>query len=201
MRPRRAAAQGRTYWLRRCRANDPIFSPLFIFALRQAFEDAPEAFFNLSDEELTAPGGRIAIICDHRGRVVAGARAVIENSRAHVGQCFCGTEHRGQRLVDAAVAALRVDLHDLLGIAEANLVIRVSDDGRDNEPAARAYQRVGFRRGGTEKIVLDPNNPAHAHFFPSTPGGILFVREMDADGASLLECRRLMVRAFHGMFG
>jgi GNAT superfamily N-acetyltransferase len=167
----------------------------FIPPFRAAFERSPGAFFKLTDEEIAMEGAKLALVFVD-GRAVAGARALADGSRSlYVGQCFCDPEFQGRRLIARAVAGLRVSFFDQAKIAGAHLVVRMTD-GRDNEAAVRAYERVGFVRGAAVKTELLPDDPSSAHLLETVTDGKLEVRQMAATPFSMRLCQTIIDRFY-----
>jgi hypothetical protein len=180
------------YDLRMCGPDDATNVARFILGFRDGFAQTPQAFFNLPDDELTAPGSRFATI-SYRGQLVAGARAVLDGTPSvHCGQCYTDSQHRRRGLIGVCIAGLRVDFYRKHGVSDADLVVRIIG-GVANPSVVRAYARVGFIEGDVIRQAIDPNDPVSRHLLETAdPGGILSVRKMTATGDSLASNRALL---------
>ena len=115
----------------------------------------PDAEWIRLTELVTTPGGQVMLVAEEAGRPLGLAFGIFDRERTNIGHVTGmwvepGDRGRGagRALLDAAIAWARSRALDRLELWVT----------RDNGPAVRLYERVGFADTGRRDVL--PSNPA-----------------------------------------
>lgn len=159
----------------------------------RAFDRDPQVFFRTPKSEFLARYCSLAMI-EVGGRIVSGARAVIEGGgdSIYIGQVFSEPEFCGRGFAKTTTAALRIKYFLDNNITKASLVVRRI--GEVESPAAlAAYRAAGFEAHEIRPVPIAPDDPSSRHLLKTANrDGTFDVRVMRATGASLGLCWKLV---------